>query len=101
MFKKRVKLAQSMGDFEAQAVDFLQDNGFPITPEFLKLYGTLIQHSSENDDTFSPSELAKKIRKLRANEFAFYLVHPERKPKDDKEEEAQPRSVESEVAIET
>lgn len=80
---KRIKLAQSMPEFEEQALNFLQDNGFPVDPDHLAMYGAFVSHSDQMEDSIDPVELAKAIRKSRANQLAFYLIHPDKKPKEE------------------
>lgn len=77
----RIPLAQTQEAFEAQATQFLIGQGFPDTIEYRKMFGAFIQHSKETEDTFDPDLLARCIRKAKAAEFAFYLMHPERKEK--------------------
>lgn len=77
----RRKLPQTQEAFDQEAARFLKSQGFPNTGEFQKLFAAFIQNSSPADDTYSPRSLAKAIRKQRANEFAFYLMFPEKRPK--------------------
>ena len=87
MFKilksKKVLLAQTQLALEQQAVDFLLDNNIEVTPDTLALFGAAIQQGDQAEDSFNPEQVAKAIRKARASRFAFYLIHPDRKPKDE------------------
>lgn len=83
MFNKRTPLAQTQSEFEQQAVDFLQDNGIDVAPGTLALFAAAIQHGDQAEDTFEPKKVAKAIRKAIATRLAFYLIHPEKKPKEE------------------
>ena len=74
----KVYLAQSQEEFNKQAVDFLAESGFPVTEEFKRLYATLVQHLPETNDFFLKEDMARAIRRIRANEFAYHLMRPER-----------------------
>lgn len=80
MFQRKVKLAQTAEGFEKQAETFLSRNGFPIDGAHKKLFAAFIQHLPEDNDFFNPERLARVMRKAKANELAFYLMHPERRP---------------------
>lgn len=96
--RKLVPLAQSSEAMEAQASSFLETNGFPNTAEYRKLFGAFVQHLPEHQDSFDPRALASMIRKARANEAAFYMMYPERKPKAEGDG---PKETASEVVPET
>lgn len=76
---KRVTFATSQEEFDQQATDFLLSYGFEDTAEYRKLFGALVQHSGEDDNTFDPNLMARRIRKQKANEYAFYVIYPEKK----------------------
>lgn len=75
------KLAQTQETFDAQADEFLANEGFPVNDEYRMLYGTFVQHSGDSSDTLDINLMAQRIRKAKANEFAFYLIQPKRRPK--------------------
>lgn len=82
MFRKtQVKLAQTQPEFDAQATAFLEENDIEVSADTLALFGAAIQHSDQSVDTFVPSEVAAKIRKAIASRLAFYLIHPDKRPK--------------------
>lgn len=81
LLSKKRKLAQTQEEFDAQADKYLADYGFPVNEEYRALFGSFIQHSDANEDTFNPDLMAKRIRKAKATEFAFYLIKPDRRPK--------------------
>lgn len=83
---KSIILAQSQEEFDKQADQFLLEAGFPVDDEHRMLYGQFIQHSNENEDSFEPEAMAKRIRKARATMFAFYLIQPSRRPKPSSDE---------------
>lgn len=94
LFKtKRIALPQTQVDMDQLAVDFLQENNFPITPDMLALFGSFVAHSDSTEDTFDPKQVAKMIRKQIANGLVFYLVHPQKRP------EAQSTSAEAVAVI--
>jgi hypothetical protein len=102
LFKpKRLPLPQTQSDMDQLAVDFLQDNGFEVTPDMLAMFGSFISHSDQMEDTYNPILLRKMIRKQIANGLAFYLVKPERRPEAKKVEEAAAPVTTSELADET
>ena len=74
----KIILAQSQAEFNKQAEDFLAASGFPVTEEFKRLYATLVQHLPETNDYFFAEDMARSIRRIRANEFAYHLMRPER-----------------------
>lgn len=80
---KRIKFAQDQASFDAQAREFLETNGFPVDGAHEKLFGAFVQHSDEREDSFDPVSLAKAMRKQKANELAFYLMYPEKRPKEE------------------
>jgi hypothetical protein len=81
LLNKKRKLAQTQEAFDAQADAYLVEYGFPVDDEYRALFGSFIQHSDDKEDTFDPVLMAKRIRKAKATEFAFYLIKPERRPK--------------------
>ena len=74
----KIYLAQTQEGFNKQAEEFLISAGFPVTPQFKQLYATLVQHLPETNDWFVADDMARAIRRVRANEFAYYLMRPER-----------------------
>lgn len=80
MLFRRVKLPQTQEAFDKLTDDVLLSQGFDLTPEYRKLFAAFIQHAPEHDDTFDPKIIAKKIRKQKANELAFYVMYPEKRP---------------------
>lgn len=83
MFRKAklIRLEQTQEGFNAQAESFLSEHGFGVSEESKKLFAAFVQHLPQTEDSFDPVLLAKMMRKARANELAFYLMHPERAPK--------------------
>lgn len=81
LLSRKLKIAQTQIAFEAQMIEFLQDNGLPTDKETCTLYCSMIQHLNQDEDSFVPASVAKRIRKARANAFAFYTMNPEKKPK--------------------
>lgn len=80
LLSKKVILAQTQEDFDKQAEEFLASNGFPLDNNYKAMFGQYIQMSPPNEDTYSPKSLAKHIRKAVANELAYYLIKPEKRP---------------------
>jgi hypothetical protein len=70
----KVFLAQSQDEFNKQAEEFLATSGFPTTAEFKHLYATMVQHLPETNDYYVKEDMARAIRRVRANEFAFHLI---------------------------
>lgn len=89
MFKrnKPIKLAQTLEGLHIQAEDFLESNGFPVTDANKKLFAAFIQHCPQDQDSVDPGLVARMMRKAKANELAFYIMHPDKAPKDDDESE--------------
>jgi hypothetical protein len=85
MLFNRRKLPTTQEAMDALCDSFLEKNGFAVNDEMRALFGSYVQHSDERDDTFSPSALAKCIRKALANQCAFYLIHPSRRAKPPEE----------------
>lgn len=84
MFNKKPKLIKidlTSEGFEKQAEDFLVEQGFPVDQDGKKLFAAFIQHLPQDQDSFDPNLLGKMMRKARANELAFYLMHPDKAPK--------------------
>lgn len=81
LFRKRVPLAQTLTGLEQQAAEFLLDNNIPISPDTIALFGAAIQQGDQGLDTFEPKKVARAIRKAVATRHAFYLIHPDKKPK--------------------
>ncbi len=67
-------LAQDQATFNEQADHFLTTYNFPVDDNFRRLYAVLVQHLGENQAGFNGDEMANKIRRHRANEFAFNLM---------------------------
>ena|SRR5271165_6561735 len=94
--RRLVPLAQTQPEFEDQAVNFLLANGFEVTPDTLRQVGEYISHLPGDQDTFDPQDMAVHIRRRTAQKFAYYMVNPEKDPKNVKAEE--PSSLKSDVA---
>lgn len=84
------KLAQTQEEFDKQASDFLIEYGFPNNQDYLAMYGSYVQMISPDQDSYNPDLLAKSIRKAVANELAFYLIKPDRRPKKEEPKDVQP-----------
>lgn len=82
LFKpQQTKLPLKQADFDAMADAFLVEHGFEVDAKHRALFGAFIQHSPEDSDSFAPLLLARRIRKQLANELAFYLIYPDKRPK--------------------
>lgn len=90
LLKKRrlAPLAQTQKDFENQAVDFLLEYGFDVTPDTLRQVGEYISHLPGDRDTVDLEDMAVHIRRRTAQKWAFFLVNPANKdnPKNAPEE---------------
>lgn len=84
---KRLPLEQTQAGIDKQCDDFLAKYGFPLDDEFRAMFGQLIQHLPDSEDDYDPELMARRIRKAVATRFAFYLIQPQRRPKE-KEVEA-------------
>lgn len=83
LFKPRkTKLAQNQSDFDAQAKAFLTASNIEVTPDTLALFAAAIQQSDQGEDSFEPKSTAKRIRKAIATRLAYYLIHPDKRPKE-------------------
>lgn len=82
---KRIKIAQTAEGFEEQAEAFLVTQGFPVDQDGKKLFAAFIQHLPQDHDDFDPDLLGRMMRKARANELAFYMMHPDKAPKKEQE----------------
>lgn len=80
---KLIKIAQTAEAFDEQATTFLTTQGFPVDNDGKKLFAAFIQHLPQDNDSFDPDLLGKMMRKARANELAFYMMHPDKAPKKD------------------
>jgi len=78
---KLIKIAQTAEGFEEQAESFLVSQGFPVDSDGKKLFAAFIQHLPQDNDSFDPDLLGRMMRKARANELAFYMMHPDKAPK--------------------
>lgn len=88
MFHKKpklIKIAQTAEGFEEQAEAFLVTQGFPVDQDGKKLFAAFIQHLPQDNDSFDPDLLGRMMRKARANELAFYMMHPDRAPKKEQD----------------
>lgn len=83
---KQIKLAQTLEGLHLQAEQFLEDAGFGVTDNNKKLFAAFIQHYPQDQDTIDPDLVARMMRKAKANELAFYMMHPDKAPKEDKDE---------------
>jgi hypothetical protein len=82
---KLIKLAQTSKGFEEQAEAFLVTQGFPVDGDGKKLFAAFVQHLPQDNDSFDPDLLGRMMRKARANELAFYMMHPDKAPKKEQE----------------
>jgi|688.fasta_scaffold77618_7 hypothetical protein len=91
MFRKArlTKLAQTPEAFEAQAEQFLSSQGFEVNADTKKLFAAFVQHLPQNEDSFDADLLGKMMRKAKANELAFYLMHPDKAPKKEQANDAE------------
>jgi hypothetical protein len=87
MLSRKVKLAQSQSEFDAQISAFLVENGFPDAPAYQRAAASMIQMLPDQQDFFYPKKLAAQMRRAKANELAFYLIYPDKRPKDPTSEE--------------
>lgn len=88
MFNKKpklIKISLTSEGFEEQAEAFLVSQGFPVDQDGKKLFAAFIQHLPQDNDSFDPELLGRMMRKARANELAFYLMHPDKAPKKEQE----------------
>lgn len=84
MFRRKpklVKLPQTQVEFDALSISFLEEHGFPLSEEYQAFFGAHIQSLPGDDDEFDGVALAKRMRRSRVNELAYYLIHPEKRPK--------------------
>lgn len=82
---KLIKIALTAEGFAEQAEAFLVSQGFPVDADGKKLFAAFIQHLPQDNDSFDPELLGRMMRKARANELAFYLMHPEKAPKKEQD----------------
>lgn len=98
MLKKRVKLAQSYEEMRDQAISLFEKHGMMSSEQNLALFGAYIQHSVPgNQDWYDPTDAIASIRKAHATRAAFYLIHPEKLPKNDDSEEQTDKGSDKEV----
>lgn len=83
MFKHKVKLAETQEAFEAQAEWFLSKHGLPTDQETKGMYASFVQCSDQNSNYIDSKLVASQVRKQLANKFAFYMMHPDKKPKNE------------------
>lgn len=83
---KLIKIAQTAEEFDQQATSFLSSQGFPVDSDGKKLFAAFIQHLPQDNDSFDPDLLGRMMRKARANELAFYVMHPDKAPKKEQED---------------
>lgn len=86
---KTIKLAQTLEGLTKQAEDFLQSNGFEVTDDNKKLFAAFVQHSPPDQDSVDPLLVARMMRKAKANELAFYMMHPDKAPKKEQSNESE------------
>ena len=91
---KLIPFAQTQEAFDLQVEEFLVEHDFPVTDSFKALVGSLVQHMPDDADSFDPQHLAKRIRKARVNEYAFYNIHPSKRPKAPSDSQADSSSKE-------
>lgn len=88
MLNRKVKLASnSQEDFETQMDWFLAKYGFEVNDVNKAIYGSLVQTLDKGNDSFDPIALSKELSRHRANMFAYYAIHPEKKPKNEQPKE--------------
>lgn len=80
---KQIKIALTSKGLEQQAVEFLASQGFPTDQEGKRLFAAFIQHLPQDQDSFDPELLGRMMRKAKANELAFYMMHPEKAPTEE------------------
>lgn len=85
--QKLIPLAQTQLEFENQATDFLLENGFEVTVDTLRQVGEYISHLPGDRDTFNPRDMAIHIRRRTAQKWAYFLVNPEKDPRNAKQTE--------------
>ena len=85
---KQIKIAQTLEEFSSQAESFLVSQGFEVSEDNKKLFAAFIQHTPQDQDSFDPNLLARMMRKAKANELAFYLMHPDKAPKKEQQDES-------------
>lgn len=78
---KRVSLPQTQAEFDALAVSFLDEQGFPVNESYQAFFAAHVQSLPNDEDTFDPEKMAKAMRRARVNELAFFLIHPHKRPK--------------------
>jgi hypothetical protein len=86
---KQIKIAQTLEGFASQAESFLSSQGFEVSEDNKKLFAAFIQHTPQDQDSFDPDLLARMMRKAKANELAFYLMHPDKAPKKEQQDDAE------------
>lgn len=80
---KTIKLAQTLSGLHLQAEQFLEEAGFDVTDDNKKLFAAFVQHCPPDQDSIDPDLVARMMRKAKANELAFYIMHPDKAPKED------------------
>jgi len=83
---KKVKLAQTLEGLNSQADNFLKSQGFESTETNKKLFAAFIQHMPQDQDSFDPNLVGRMMRKAKANELAFYIMHPDKAPKSEQQD---------------
>lgn len=76
----RLSFPQDQEGMNQLVTEFLIENNFPQSKEFRTITAAFLQMSNENEDDFDPALLARRIRKARAKELLFYVIHPEKIP---------------------
>jgi hypothetical protein len=99
LFQRKERYAQTQEGFDAQVEAFLFSEGFPVTQEFKSMFSALVQHAPETQDFFYPRHVASMMRKLKVNEFAFFNMYPEKRPKP-KEEKSELQEATTDVVPE-
>lgn len=89
IWSRKEKLATSYEELKAQAEVFLVNNGFPLDDLHIRLFAQHVQAIPQEYDFFEPKRVAMSMRKAKANEAAFYVLYPERLPKEPNETEQQ------------
>jgi|SRR6478736_5265420 len=82
MFKKKVSIATSYEEMQIQVEEFLNQNDLPFDDLHVRMFAHMIQNLPQDQDWFDPKQMAASLRKARANEAAFYLIYPDKRPQE-------------------
>lgn len=86
MLQRKVKLPQSQAEFDLLIEAFLVSNGFPNNRAYQNAVASMIQHLPNDQDYFYPKTMAAQMRRAKAGELAFYLIYPDKRPKEASED---------------